>query len=155
MGFFSKLLGLGAMAGAAAGAYFVAKKYNENAQLKKETIELTTFDSDMQGEAVPDANFIEDVKKAAIEVYDEAKTTVKATAEKAGVDTDELTDAVGTAGKAFVSAGKAVADSAGKAVTKKVKSVKNSAASQAGETVEPADEIVIDVEPIAQEDEAK
>ncbi len=148
MGFFSKLLGLGAAAGAAAGAYFVAKKYKENAELKQQMIEITTLDNETQGEVVQESNFIEDVKQAAKEVYDEAKVTVKATAEKAGVDTSELTDAVGTAGKAIASAGKAVAGSASKAVSKKVKPDAQEQA--AGEEAE----VVIDITGESVEDKA-
>ncbi len=109
MGFFSNLLGLGALAGAAAGAFFVTKKYQENAKLKQQLVDIATSED---GEAImieDNATFIEDVKKAATDVYDDAVVSVKTTAEKVGIDTEEFSGAMGVAGKAIANASKAVA----------------------------------------------
>ncbi len=108
MGMFSKLLSLGAVAGSAIGAYLVAKKYVDNKHARENMIEITPEGDVIHVEAEP-SNVIDDVKKAAVDVVTEAKVTVKTNAEKAGIDTDEFSSAMSSAGKAIASASKAVA----------------------------------------------
>ncbi len=128
MGFFSKLLGLGAAAGAAAGAYFVAKKYKDNAQEKQQMIDIPGADVETQYTVkAQESGFIDDVKKAASDVYDEAKETVKINAEKVGIDTEEFAGAMSEAGKAIAHASKAVAGTVKTAAPDVVESVKATA----------------------------
>lgn len=118
MGFFAKLFGIGAAAGAAVAAVKVAQKYEENKAAENtataEAAAAAAQAMNLEGATVQPAqdmtpDVLEDVKKAAAEVFDDAKTAVLSTAEKAGVNTDELTASLAGAGKAIVDAGKAVA----------------------------------------------
>ncbi len=105
MGFWSKLLGIGVVAGAATAAVKVAKQYEQNKNTED-------FKADVP-DAAQDGGVLNDVAKAATDVYTttaaKVKVAVTGAAEKAGVNTDELSGALTGAGKAIVNAGKAVA----------------------------------------------
>ena len=141
MGFWTKLLGLGTAALAAAAAVKVAQKYEENKAQQAEDV----FDAegaevpheetpggweDAAAAAEPDGagraddgdapqDVWDDVTRAAGDVWDETREKMEDAAEKAGVDTDEVAAALREAGSALAGAGKAVA-TAGAAVARKV-----------------------------------
>ncbi len=110
MGIFSRLIGLGLMAGTAAAAVLVGKKYIENKeQAKLEAENVINLDSIENAAAVSSGNkVVDDVKKAAVEVFDDAKTVVMKKAEDAGVNTQELSGTLSEASKAIADAGKIV-----------------------------------------------
>ncbi len=123
MGLLSKILGLGVATGAAVGAYFVAKKYKENAQTPIITIE-NEQDGTEEYIAFKEKDMVQDVKQAAKDVYEDAKTVVKTSAEKIGIDTVEFTGAMGGASKAIADASKAVAKSVKENAPEVVETVK-------------------------------
>ncbi|MEG0750394.1 MAG: hypothetical protein RR998_00970 [Oscillospiraceae bacterium] len=100
MGFFKKLLGLGVAAGATVAAVKVAQKYEDNRANAPEPTEA---------EDVSTSTVLQELGKAASDVYTEASSKVKEVAESAGVDTAAVSDAVVKAGKAVGEAGKVVA----------------------------------------------
>lgn len=107
MGFLKGLLGLGFTAGAAFAAVKVARKYEEN---KEQDTEAAAAGEDP--EEVPAGSVLSDLVRAAGDVLIEAGTSVKnaalGAAEKAGVDTDGLKEALHGAGAAVADAGSAV-----------------------------------------------
>ena len=110
MGFLGKLFGLGAVAGVAVAAVKVAQKYEENKNIQAENAAQAAAEN---AAFMPeDESVLDDVKKAATDVYkqtsDKVIDTVKDVAQKAGVNTDEVAQALGDAGKALAEAGKAV-----------------------------------------------
>lgn len=175
MGFIGKLLGIGVAAGAAVAAVKVAQKYEENkntqaAQAAAQEADDTygeLYEDDVayesetpDEEAVPQPGVFDDVKKAATDVYTETagkvKNSVRTAAEKAGINTDEMTEALASAGKAFANAGKAVADKVHEeapAAMEKAKVNAEKIATQVKETVsdiaealrDKADDVVIDI----------
>ncbi len=126
MGLFSRIIGLGVATGAAVGAYFVAKKYQENSKTPIITIE-NEQDGTEEYIAFKEKDMVQDVKKAAKDVYVDAKTAVKSSAEKIGIDTVEFTDAMGSAGKAIADASKAVAKTVKENAPEVVQTVKDKA----------------------------
>ena len=108
MGFVKGLLGLAMTAGAAFAAVKVARKYEEN---KEQDTEAAAAGE--EPEEVPAGTVLGDLARAAGEVLSEAGAKVRdaavGAAEKAGVDTDGLKDALAGAGSAVVDAGSAVA----------------------------------------------
>ncbi len=83
MGFFKKLFRIGVTAGATVAAVKVAEKYKEN---NPEGVQDQNGDGKVDGKDVA----IE-IKKAAVEVYNDAATTVK---EKAPVYAQKIKDGV-------------------------------------------------------------
>ena len=82
MGFLKKLLGIGVTAGATVAAVKVAEQVKEN---NPDGVQ------DVNGDGKVDAkDYFEEVKKAAVEVYQEATATIK---EKAPVVTQKAKDA--------------------------------------------------------------
>ena len=104
MGLAKGLLGLAATAGAAFAAVKVAKKYEENKEL-----DIEAAAAGEEPEEVPAGSALGDLARAAGEVLNEAGAKVRDAAEKAGVDTAGLKDALQGAGSAIVDAGTAVA----------------------------------------------
>ncbi|MEG2166002.1 MAG: hypothetical protein RRY96_06890 [Ruthenibacterium sp.] len=128
MGFWGKLFGIGVAATAATAAVKVAQKYEENkaaenAAAAEQTAEQNATDFTENAAESTGADYVNDVMKAATDVYDETVTKVKdgitTAAEKAGVNTEELSGALTGAGKALADAGKAVV-SAGSTVVNKI-----------------------------------
>lgn len=141
MSFLSKAIGIGVAAAAAAVAVKVAKKYEENKELDalQEEQEIPETDSSLDEEPQPYyeeqaepaevmeekttrsavTEIVENVQRAATDVWSDTRGKVKEAAGKMGVDVDEVGSALGEAGRALVGAGKAVAD-AGVAVAAKV-----------------------------------
>ncbi|WP_367925059.1 hypothetical protein [uncultured Ruthenibacterium sp.] len=140
MSFLSKVIGIGAAAAVAAVAVKVAKKYEENKEMDslqqedlsaspatdaqeepqpyyEEQVETTVEPSEPTRNAV--SEIVENVQRAASDVWSDTRGKVKETAGKMGVNTEEVGSALGEAGRALVGAGKAVAD-AGVAVASKV-----------------------------------
>lgn len=108
MGFVKGLLGLAMTAGAAFAAVKVAKKYEEN---KEQDTEAAAAGE--EPEEVPAGTVLGDLARAAGDVLSETGAKVRdaavGAAEKAGVDTEGLKDALTGAGSAVVDAGSAVA----------------------------------------------
>ena len=141
MSFLSKAIGIGVAAAAAAVAVKVAKKYEENKELDalQEEQEIPETDSSLDAEPQPYyeeqaepaevmeekttrsavTEIVENVQRAATDVWSDTRGKVKEAGGKMGVDADEVGSALGEAGRALVGAGKAVAD-AGVAVAAKV-----------------------------------
>ncbi len=111
MSFFSKLLGLGVMAGAATATVFIGKKYYENKQLEKLEQNNTIVIGSVENSAAVEKKHavLDDIKKAASDVYCDTKTTVLQKAQNVGVNTDELTSTISEASKAIADASKVVA----------------------------------------------
>lgn len=108
MGFVKGLLGLAMTAGAAFAAVKVAKKYEEN---KEQDTEAAAAGE--EPEEVPAGTVLGDLARAAGDVLSETGAKVRdaavGAAEKAGVDTEGLKNALTGAGSAVVDAGSAVA----------------------------------------------
>ncbi len=123
MGFFGKLAGLGAVVGATFAAVKVAQKYNENKTKQGDYIKPVREESIQE--------VLGDVKKAAIDVYSETseklKTSVEQAAGAVGIDTTELGEKVGAAGKAVAEAGNKVIDKIGEEAPKVAEKAKETA----------------------------
>ncbi len=104
MGLVKGLLGLAATAGAAFAAVKVARKYEENKEL-----DIEAAAAGEEPEEVPAGSALGDLARAAGDVLNEAGAKVRGAAEKAGVNTEGLKDALHGAGSAIVDAGTAVA----------------------------------------------
>lgn len=108
MGFVKGLLGLAMTAGAAFAAVKVAQKYEDN---KAQDAEAEAAGE--EPEEVPSGSVLGDLARAAGDVLNEASAKARSAAtdaaEKAGVDTAGLKDALHGAGSAVKDAGAAVA----------------------------------------------
>ena len=104
MGLVKGLLGLAATAGAAFAAVKVARKYEENKEL-----DIEAAAAGEEPEEAPAGSALGDLARAAGDVLNEAGAKVRGAAEKAGVNTEGLKDALHGAGSAIVDAGTAVA----------------------------------------------
>ena len=101
MGFLKKLLGIGVTAGATVAAVKVAEQVKEN---NPDGVQ------DVNGDGKVDAkDYFEEVKKAAVEVYQEATTTIK---EKAPVVTQKAKDAAEDVREAVTTAANTVKEKA-------------------------------------------
>lgn len=122
MGVLRGLVGLGVAAGAAFAAMKVAQKYDENkaaeteafdeAQEPVDFVQLEQPEQAQEPQAEENAagGVVKDIVRAVGDVLIDAGAKVKAAAQKAGVDTDELKDALQGAGNAVAHAGGAVVD---------------------------------------------
>ena len=158
MGFWSKLFGIGVVAGAATAAVKVAKQYEQNKN--SEEFEIDVPDAAQSG------GVLNDVAKAATDVYTntaaKVKTAVAGAAEKAGVNTEELSGALTGAGKAIVNAGKAVATKVAADAPGVIDKIKGQAGDaidylqdEAGDIVEQVKDTVAGVtENVTEDDEA-
>ena len=101
MGFLKKLLGIGVTAGATVAAVKVAEQVKEN---NPDGVQ------DVNGDGKVDAkDYFEEVKKAAVEVYQEATATIK---EKAPVVTQKAKDAAEDVREAVTTAANTVKEKA-------------------------------------------
>ena len=101
MGFLKKLLGIGVTAGATVAAVKVAEQVKEN---NPDGVQ------DVNGDGKVDAkDYFEEVKKAAVEVYQEATSTIK---EKAPVVTQKAKDAAEDVKEAVTNAAATVKEKA-------------------------------------------
>lgn len=101
MGFLKKLLGIGVTAGATVAAVKVAEQVKEN---NPDGVQ------DVNGDGKVDAkDYFEEVKKAAVEVYQEATATIK---EKAPVVTQKAKDAAEDVKEAVTTAANTVKEKA-------------------------------------------
>ena len=101
MGFLKKLLGIGVTAGATVAAVKVAEQVKEN---NPDGVQ------DVNGDGKVDAkDYFEEVKKAAVEVYQEATATLK---EKAPVVTQKAKDAAEDVKEAVTTAANTVKEKA-------------------------------------------
>lgn len=153
MSFLSKAIGIGVAAAAAAVAVKVAKKYEENKELDalQEEQEIPETDSSLDEEPQPYyeeqaepaevmeekttrsavTEIVENVQRAATDVWSDTRGKVKEAAGKMGVDVDEVGSALVGAGKAVADAGVAVAAKVAEKAPDVVEKVKG----QAGELV--------------------
>ncbi len=122
MGILRGLLGLGVTAGAAFAAVKVAQKYSENRDSDAEAAA-----SGEEPEEVPAGSVLSDIGRAAGDVLMDAGAKIKAAAQKAGVDTDELKGAFVEAGSAVAHAGGAVVDYVKQEAPEKFEQVRDSA----------------------------
>ncbi len=111
MGFFSKLAGLGLLAGAATAGVLIGRKYVDNKLNEKaEMMNAINLDSvENAATANTKANITQDIKKAASDVLDDAKSVVYQKADNLGINTTELTSTVCEASKAIADASKVIA----------------------------------------------
>ncbi len=121
MGILRGLVGLGVAAGTAFAAMKVAQKYDENKAADAEAYDAS-HELEFSGEPEqmpeqepleeenPVGGVMQDIVRAVGDVLIDAGAKVKAAAQKAGVDTDELEDALHGAGSAVAHAGGAVVD---------------------------------------------
>ncbi len=110
MGFFSKLAGLGLLAGAATAGILVGRKYIDNkASEKAQLNSAINLDSVENAASAPKKTVAQDVKKAANDVLEDAKSVIYTKAESVGINTKELTSTVGEASKAIADASRVVA----------------------------------------------
>ena len=101
MGFLKKLLGIGVTAGATVAAVKVAEQVKEN---NPDGVQ------DVNGDGKVDAkDYFEEVKKAAVEVYQEATATIK---EKAPVVTQKAKDAAEDVKEAVTTAANTIKEKA-------------------------------------------
>ncbi len=135
MGFLGKLAGLGAAAGAAFAAVKIAQRYSENKKAAQ-----GEYIKPIREESIGDV--LDDVKKAAVDVYSETsekvKTSVKKAADGAGIDTQQVSEKMGAAGKVVTDAGNKVIDKfqeEAPKVVEKAKATAETVATKAKKTV--------------------
>ena len=135
MGFLKKILGIGVTAGATVAAVKVAEQVKEN---NPDGVQ------DVNGDGKVDAtDYFEEVKKAAVEVYQEATATIK---EKAPVVTQKAKDAAEDVKEAVTTAANTVKEKAPEYVEKAkeaVTSAANTVKEKAPEYAEKAKDAVL------------